>query len=1707
MDWLSERSEKVAGRLSELYRLSPARLKESRLFRELLADSTVCKSVLLASIPTLPTRSYRPLHVFYLLITELPGPWPPYPLLYHFTRLQQNVPEAPQASHQDDSTWLVQSTEAIVKESYWSIAHFIARSDEPAFCSSEDASSISFTELSDFVDTFALPLEAKESKPVVAIVLPNGPLSAAICLAVATYYVAVPIDPDEDLDRLQSDLDQVHAQCIITAPAIRERLSTLSAQHWLERQKIQVFIAESTQSEKIHLRDVRGRNVFLTRSEQPRQNRADDDAVLLFTTGIWGARGLVTLTVHSMICEAFQIIESWELTRRDTCISMTPIYCVGGITRGIMAAVVSGGSAICASKPTSNVFWDGLDRGEPSWCLASLSTHKLLLAEAPFHSEATRTHSLRLACRSDGFIPTDLAELIGDTFHCEVATTLETFESDPGPIQPSTSQWRSVRFSQASISSASHRDPRERPPRISITTDFSDARSLGRTSSVGSTLQSVSPRGTLRRPSQVPPDALPASFGGLSYLDDSGPNYLDDDGYLHIMGTAKEYIHRNGVEISPVQVEQAIERAGASTDSPIHGRIADMLAFPTAHETLGEVVAIILVPSPEALRADLRTLHDALRASSLEETKWPQVIVYLDRLPQRRGKPLRTRLRERFGLPPMSDNTPYMAKHWEGQCPPPDTSFMEPIEVVQCKVDIDAITAIIKSVIPSHFRVHVEENLQVGSYEVLLAPELPGTTDLTPEWVEHIRRLMHVSLAMEGHMGFPGNLHIISEPLPVGDDGELDLAKVAGIRAQLRKGSLPEPIRDIETRVTEAFAQSLSCRVDEVDITASFFDLGGDTVMAEQLMSVLRVEFNIHLPFSLLAKETSVEGISAFVEACIRDVQTFGGEHGCNETYSSTRLWLLLVQLLPLVLLYPLRRSLQLVLQVHILSKTRFWHDTSTIQGRITNLLLSLFGSWAGVQIFFPFVGMLAKWTIIGRYREGVYPMWGSYHTRWWMVQKIVMLCGSGFFEINDHGKNLYCRMMGAKIGKNVRMTDVSLGEWDLLDIRDGAVLNKCQCRPFAAEENTSMYLGRIIIGERCSIGLLSVVAPGTEVLPDTRMGANSSSWEQKDSRVLSFDEEVPRIKEPHWLVSLSLTLPIYVVAWLVSLLPWLLALYPVLSAAPAKSTIPLRVILNWYQGSPQVAYNYLSGGSKVVFSPIISFSFAVFVRYLTKLIWGDLPTDPAAIKGHFALWRATVSKTLFSESQLFELNELLGHHNEARSGALRLLGAKIGKRVCWPNMGPSVGDYHLLDIGDDVTFGESCYLLTTDEDASGLITIRSGAVIADHVCILPGVTIGEQSALGFGTLTRRGKVYEDGKTFIGCKNGDVAHSDSFGEKLWAIQSMSQAKPASAPTFRNTLQHKDSGETLVGSIVSPVRLEEGLAPPRSAPKKRSASTAHDENPPEHSPYNRAVYQKNAPYHVLTPLAALGFSFMMTIFTSFYWNVSALSSMKLAARFFVDWMEGVDSTYDALIIYALVVACSAVLTSAFVVMALGIVVVAKRILVGKFRPGVFDWDKSPYCQRWQLLVSVEKLIRRCFVDKGILSLLTGTHWLVMYYRLLGVKIGKDCALFANGYPSLMITETDLIEIGDRVVIDDVGIITHVDRRGSIRLDRIKIGNRCVLRSGSNILCGAEMKDGSCLLEHTLVLPGEVVNEKWTMHRRPAERFYGSRKGSIPMPVIV
>ncbi|KAK0625107.1 hypothetical protein B0T17DRAFT_617244 [Bombardia bombarda] len=171
---------------------------------------------------------------------------------------------------------------------------------------------------------------------------------------------------------------------------------------------------------------------------------------------------------------------------------------------------------------------------------------------------------------------------------------------------------------------------------------------------------------------------------------------------------------------------------------------------------------------------------------------------------------------------------------------------------------------------------------------------------------------------------------------------------------------------------------------------------------------------------------------------------------------------------------------------------------SSTPQGRLLAITASLLLARLIIQTLCPLLGILAKWILIGRCRPGTHSMWGPYHTRWWLVQKITSspCTGLGVFDATDTSRVLYHRLMGASIGAGVTLHPTApLAEQDLLTIGDGATLGqKVICRPFAVERNTTVCLAPITIGKNASIGLASIIAPGAVVPDDCCIGPNSSS-------------------------------------------------------------------------------------------------------------------------------------------------------------------------------------------------------------------------------------------------------------------------------------------------------------------------------------------------------------------------------------------------------------------------------------------------------------------------------------------------------------------------------------------------------------------------------------------------------------------------------------
>lgn len=1351
------------------------------------------------------------------------------------------------------------------------------------------------------------------------------------------------------------------------------------------------------------------------------------------------------------------------------------------------------GSTVCCAAFDPTLFWSVVERSGPTWYYASPTMHNLIISSAPPSYDSR----FRLICNAAGGLLPSLALQLQEMFSCTVLPSYGMTECMPISTPPLS--YKLDRTGTSGIATG---------PELAIL-DPSDhqapANDVGRICVRGEPVS----QGYLRDNGEIDKSA----FNENGWFDTGDMGYMDNDGYLYITGRSKEVINRGGEIISPFEVENAIVNSAKQPDSSIFGRVKEALAFSVKHDVLQEVVGVILVTPRSKPRPDLRELQASL-SETLQKAKWPSVIIYMDGVPKGNNKVLRIKVAERTALPTYTDDTPFLDRHWEGICPPDNTPLSTSIEARQCEVDDGFIASSIQKCLPhpDQAETHIRWNQQQGTLEAVIAPvgdgEVPDKNMLEPLLAPRM------TASMDNYL-IPHRLHTLSEPLPrlSRNPAVVDGPALEAILSELQQRNADALQGSVEGQVIATFADILQCDPSQVKPEADFFALGGDSLRAGKLIAALRSQFAVAVPIGMVFNNGTPKAVAEFIEENLPEGGADAGDKrptGCTETHSSTNPLLMLIQLIPMVCVYPLRRGFQWTLFMVALTYTQTWPTAEHVLGRLFGLVLSIVFARFVTRLVMPWVGLLAKWIIIGRYKEGLYPMWGSYHTRWWMVQKTVDLCGIGWFGWWNPTRVLYYRMMGAKIGKNVTIAKVKIGEFDLIEVDDGAVLERCTVRPFGAEWNTTMYLGKIKIGRNATVGTASIVAPGTEVPENTCIGPNSSSWELDSASEENRDLLSGNKPSSHWALSVFVTLPLEFLKWFVSLGPWIGGLIGLVMEPPKESKNPFFSIIAWFAGPRRVGYHYLALVLRAAFTPFIVFLFALVVKWILDAMFGKLGPSPAKGRSSIATWRMDLMRTLIPTSALHDMTEMFGQHYEATSIAVRLLGGNIGKRVYWPGTGPSVTDYHLLNIGDDVVFGSRSHIINSDSTGAEPVTINKNSMIADRAVLLPGVEIGEGATMGSGALTRRNKYYNPGGTYVGSKDGDAVCLNA-GTKPFAPEPLPLASEwASGATtprpFTATTEKFDSGATTPTRPFLSMKQEKN---PFSGPFSANASTVNlgetkEVEAESSSPFGRAFYYKQAPYHVLGPFAIFCYSAILTVMSQFYWNVPSISSIQITnvvvKKFFLDEKISMFMYwhwYDPFVLWGWMTIFIAVLTTAQAIVATAFVIGSKWALIGRRQPGNYDWDKSSYCQRWQIFLGIERFRRACYRGHGILGMLTSTHWVVLYFKAMGANIGKDCALFANGDPSLYFTEPDLLTLGDRVTVDDASLVGHVNTRGKFDLNRLNVGDRCVLRTGSRLLSGANMEKDSCLMEHTLVMGGDLVNEGETMQGWPAGVFRGKK----------
>jgi acyl-CoA synthetase (AMP-forming)/AMP-acid ligase II len=129
-------------------------------------------------------------------------------------------------------------------------------------------------------------------------------------------------------------------------------------------------------------------------------------------------------------------------------------------------------------------------------------------------------------------------------------------------------------------------------------------------------------------------DFGPYSDDGWAHMGDLG--FVDDDGFLHVVGRAKDIIIRGGSNINPYEVESMLR---------LDPRVKDVCVVGRSDPDLGEVPVAFVVGALSREEAT-RFLSD----EGLARYKWPEMVIVVDELPLTGpGKVNRKVLRERAG--------------------------------------------------------------------------------------------------------------------------------------------------------------------------------------------------------------------------------------------------------------------------------------------------------------------------------------------------------------------------------------------------------------------------------------------------------------------------------------------------------------------------------------------------------------------------------------------------------------------------------------------------------------------------------------------------------------------------------------------------------------------------------------------------------------------------------------------------------------------------------------------------------------------------------------------------------------------------------------------------------------------------------------------------------------------------------------------------
>jgi len=582
------------------------------------------------------------------------------------------------------------------------------------------------------------------------------------------------------------------------------------------------------------------------------------------------------------------------------------------------------------------------------------------------------------------------------------------------------------------------------------------------------------------------------------------------------------------------------------------------------------------------------------------------------------------------------------------------------------------------------------------------------------------------------------------DALPTLPSGKVDRKRLPAPRPQQSpiKPGYRAPITELEQKITvvwEALFANVAISVND----DFFYDLGGHSLLAARMVSELRQEPALQdLAVLDLYHHPTIAALAQQIEAR-RPIAPISVAPAAMQKPSRSALvrryqLCSLFQVIGVYCLYSMI-SLQLLIPFAIFQALESWR-VPLVNSVILNASLLLLGLYPGLLG----LSILIKWVVIGRFQPGSYPLWGVYYYRWWLVRRVQSLVPLQLLS-GSPLMNLYCRLMGAKIGANCYLGTHHFQIYDLLTIGDDTSIGiDAQLLGYRVEDGM-LKIGPIDIGNRCFVGANSVIGINTQLADRARLGELSLLPDGKGIPTGQYWQGSPAMPNQQIIPpSVNLGGAFQSGSRLKRGWFWLLHLVAIFGflLVPATATLP---------GSVLIAYLYEQSGilGLLLGAPVAAVLFIVLfcleTALVKKLLLGKVKAGRYRLMSSFYIRQWLVDRLMVSSLDI--LRTL--YATLYLPPWFRLLGARLGKRVEISTVAHLSPD--LLSIADESFVADSVFICAFQVDR-GWVTVAPTRIgrrsfLGNSALLPPNSDIGNGCLIGCLSVPPTGGGATEDKT------------------------------------------------------------------------------------------------------------------------------------------------------------------------------------------------------------------------------------------------------------------------------------------------------------------------------------------------------------------------